>query len=113
MKILVVGGGGREHALVWSLARSPGDHELFCAPGNAGTEEVARSVDIAATDVEKLVEFVVKYDVDLTVVGPEAPLCAGLVDALEKKGKLAFGPGARGARLEPGAVLGREVEEAR
>jgi phosphoribosylamine---glycine ligase len=100
MKILVVGGGGREHAIVRALARSRGEHELLCAPGNPGIARDARLLDIAADDVEGIVAAVEREDVDFTVVGPEAPLVAGLVDALERGGHLAFGPSAAAAQLE-------------
>jgi phosphoribosylamine--glycine ligase len=98
--VLVVGGGGREHALVWTIAASPLVDALYCAPGNAGIAREARCVPIAADDVEGLVRFARDEKIDFVVVGPEAPLCAGLVDRLETEGVKAFGPTAAAARLE-------------
>ncbi len=100
MKVLVVGSGGREHALCWALAASPLTDELYCAPGNAGIAEDATCVPIAADDLDGLVAFARDKGVDLVVVGPEAPLVAGLVDRLETAGIKAFGPRAAAARLE-------------
>lgn len=100
MKILVVGSGGREHALCWAIARSPLCDELFCAPGNAGIAEVATLVPIGSEDVAALVAFAKTRAIDFVVVGPEAPLVLGLVDRLEEAGIKAFGPHANAARLE-------------
>jgi phosphoribosylamine---glycine ligase len=100
MKILVVGSGGREHALCWAIRRSPLCGELLCAPGNAGIEALARLVPIGAEDVEALVPFAVAEAVDLVVIGPEAPLVLGLADKLEAAGIKAFGPSAAAAALE-------------
>ena len=100
MKVLVVGAGGREHALSWAIARSPRCDKLFCAPGNAGIRDVAECVDIADTDIKGLVAFAKAEAIDLVVVGPEAPLVLGLVDALEEAGIKAFGPSAAAAELE-------------
>ncbi|HMA14344.1 MAG TPA: phosphoribosylamine--glycine ligase, partial [Kiloniellaceae bacterium] len=100
MRILVVGGGGREHALCWTIAASPLCHKLYCAPGNAGIAEEAECVPIAAEDVEGLVAFARKEAIDYVVVGPEAPLVAGLVDRLAAAGIKAFGPSAAAAQLE-------------
>ena len=80
MKILVIGSGGREHCLVWKLAQSPLAEKIYCAPGNGGTGLAAQNVDIAAADIEGLLDFALQEGVDLTVVGPEAPLVAGIVD---------------------------------
>jgi phosphoribosylamine--glycine ligase len=105
----VVGSGGREHALAWALSRSPSVDELLAAPGNAGIEEMARSVPVDATDVAGLVELADRERVDLTVVGPEAPLAAGVVDALEARGLRAFGPTAAGARIEGSKAWAKEL----
>ncbi len=100
MKILVIGGGGREHALVWALARDPRRPRLFCAPGNAGTAALADNLPLAAEDLEGLLAWALREKPDLTVVGPEAPLCAGLVDRFEEAGLRVFGPRRDAARLE-------------
>jgi phosphoribosylamine---glycine ligase len=100
MRVLVVGSGGREHALCWSLAASPLVSKLYCAPGNAGIAQEAECVPIAAEDVDKLVALAQAQRIDFVVVGPEAPLVLGLVDRLEAAGIKAFGPTAAAARLE-------------
>jgi phosphoribosylamine--glycine ligase len=100
MRILVVGGGGREHALCWAIAASPLCEALYCAPGNAGIAQEAECVPVAADDVAALTRFAADNAIDLVVVGPEAPLVAGLVDRLEAAGIQAFGPSAAAARLE-------------
>ncbi|WP_420345295.1 phosphoribosylamine--glycine ligase [Pelagibius sp.] len=100
MKVLVVGSGGREHALCWTLAASPLCHKLFCAPGNAGIAEDAECVAIAAEDIDRLLAFVEEEAIDYVVVGPEAPLVLGLVDRLDAIGVKAFGPSAAAAALE-------------
>ena len=100
MKILVVGGGGREHALAWGLSRSASCDALYCAPGNAGIAAIAECIDVGAEDVPGLVAVAKEKSVDLVVVGPEAPLVAGLVDALGAEGIAAFGPTAAAAILE-------------
>ena len=100
MRVLVVGGGGREHALVWSLSKSPLVTDLLCAPGNPGIAELARCCPVAAGDLPGMVAMATRESVDLVVVGPEAPLVAGLADALRLAGIRVFGPGAAGARLE-------------
>lgn len=100
MRVLVVGGGGREHALCWSLGASPLCDDLYCAPGNAGIADVAKCVAISADDISGLIEFAQNENIDFVVVGPEAPLVAGLVDKLIAAGIKAFGPSAKAARLE-------------
>lgn len=100
MKLLVVGGGGREHALCWKLAASPRLKTLYCAPGNPGIAQVAECVPLAATDISGIVSFAKQNNVDFVVVGPEEPLTLGLVDALEAEGIAAFGPTKAAAQLE-------------
>jgi phosphoribosylamine--glycine ligase len=100
MKVLVVGGGGREHTLVWKIGQSPLVKKIFCAPGNAGIAEHAKCTDVDATDVEKLVKFAEKEKIDLTLVGPEAPLVEGIVDRFNERGLKVFGPSADAAQLE-------------
>ena len=85
MKVLVIGSGGREHTLCWKIAQSRGVKKIFCAPGNGGTRLVAENVDIKANDIEGLLEFALKNNIDLTVVGPEEPLVMGIVDRFQEK----------------------------
>ena len=112
MKILVVGSGGREHAITWRLAQDAERHDLWCAPGNAGMAEIAQCVPMKATDVPAIVGWCRENNPDLVVVGPEAPLCAGLVDALESIGVVAFGPVSAGARMEGSKRFAKEVMQA-
>jgi phosphoribosylamine---glycine ligase len=100
MNILVVGNGGREHALCWKIAQNPTVKKIFCAPGNAGTANVAENVSIGVLEIEKLLEFATNNSIDLTVVGSEAPLCSGIVDAFKEDGLSVFGPDKLSARLE-------------
>jgi len=108
MNILVVGGGGREHALVWDIWASGLTKKLFCAPGNAGIAEFAACVPIAADDLSALAEFAKKEKIDLVVVGPEAPLSLGIVDLIEEMGIPAFGPTASAAMLESSKIFTKE-----
>ena len=109
MKVLVIGGGGREHAICWKLAQSPKVKELYCAPGNAGIAEIARCVDIGVMDFEKMTEFAKQEAFDLVVVGPDDPLAAGLVDALEAAGLRAFGPRKNAAILEGSKAFSKDL----
>ncbi|MDQ3205763.1 MAG: phosphoribosylamine--glycine ligase, partial [Pseudomonadota bacterium] len=110
MKVLVIGGGGREHALAWKLAQSPRVDEVLVAPGNAGTatEPGCRNVDVAPTDVDALLAMVRREDVGLTVVGPEAPLVAGIVDRFRGEGLRIFGPTAAAAQLEGSKAFAKD-----
>ncbi|MFZ5650415.1 MAG: phosphoribosylamine--glycine ligase [Bacillota bacterium] len=109
MKVLVVGGGGREHALCWKLSQSPRVSKIYCAPGNAGIAGIAECADIQASDIEGLVGFALDRGIDLTVVGPEEPLTRGLVDAMEGKGLNVFGPRAGAAAIEGSKALAKEI----
>ena len=108
MRVLVIGGGGREHALVWALERSASVERVWCAPGNGG---IGCSVALDVTDFEAVTDFCAIEAVDLVVVGPEAPLVAGLVDDLEASGTAAFGPGAEAARLEGSKAFTKQICE--
>ncbi|HET6476837.1 MAG TPA: phosphoribosylamine--glycine ligase [Thermoleophilia bacterium] len=109
MRVLVVGGGGREHALVHSFAQSPLADRIFCAPGNAGTGAEADNIPVAADDLPALLEFASREEVDLTVIGPEAPLVIGLTDLFEEHGLAVFGPNKEAAQLEGSKVFAKEV----
>jgi phosphoribosylamine---glycine ligase len=111
MRVLVVGSGGREHALVWAISASPLVDTLFCAPGNAGIAEEAECLPVAATDIEALVAFCRREHIDFVVVGPEAALALGLVDALEAEGIAAFGPSAAAATLEASKAFAKNICE--
>lgn len=100
MKMLIVGSGGREHALAWKIAQSPMTSKLYCAPGNAGIEQHAEAVAIGAEHIEELADFAEEKSIDLTVVGPERPLIAGIVDHFRSRGLSIYGPTAAAARLE-------------
>lgn len=109
MKILVVGSGGREHALAWKLRRSPLVDQVYCAPGNAGIHREATPVEIGADEVEKLADFAAREAIDLTVVGPELPLVLGIGDLFERRGLKVFGPNREAARLEGSKAFAKEL----
>ena len=109
MKILVIGSGGREHALAWKLANDSLKPQIFCAPGNAGTAELGTNLDIDATNIDDLCTWCANEKPDLVVIGPEAPLCAGLTDRLETYGINVFGPNKAAAELEGSKQFAKEV----
>lgn len=109
MRVLVVGGGGREHALVWKISQSPRVKEIYCAPGNAGIGELARCINIPAENIDELVEFALKNKIDLTVVGPEVPLTLGIVDKFVANGLKIFGPTQRAAEIEGSKAFSKEL----
>jgi phosphoribosylamine--glycine ligase len=108
-KVLVIGQGGREHALVWKLAQSPQIEKIYAAPGNPGIGELSQCIDIAVNDIDKLLEFAHSQEIDLTVVGPEAPLMAGIVDRFQEAGLKIFGPTTAAARLEGSKVFAKQL----
>jgi phosphoribosylamine--glycine ligase len=112
MKILVIGSGGREHALTWKLRQSPHAERIFCAPGNAGTAEIGENVAIPANDLQALVRFAKENHVDLTVVGPDDPLAAGIVDLFAAEKLRAFGPTKSAARIEASKIFAKELMRA-
>lgn len=109
MKVLVIGSGGREHALVWKLAQSPSVKKIFCAPGNPGIAELAQCVDIQAEDINGLLAFAKKEKINLTVPGPEAPLVAGIADVFNREGIAIFGPTKAGAALEGSKIFAKDL----
>ena len=109
MEVLVIGGGGREHALVWKIKQSPQVKKIYCTPGNAGTGEIAENIPIAADDIPSLLEFALQKEIGLTVVGPEQPLVMGVVDQFEEKGLRIFGPNARAAELEGSKSFAKDI----
>lgn len=109
MKILVIGSGGREHALVWKIAQSPKVSKIFCAPGNAGTAQIADNINIASDDIQGLLDFAKQNSIDLTVVGPEIPLVAGIVDKFYATGLKIFGPSKKAAQLEGSKVFAKNI----
>lgn len=109
MKILIIGGGGREHALAWKIAQSPKVTELFCAPGNPGTASIATNLDIPADDIDRLLQFALEQSIDLTVVGPEQPLVLGLADWFQDNGLKVFGPSAKAAQLEGSKAFSKDL----
>ena len=112
MKIMIIGGGGREHALAWKLARDRRQPALFCAPGNAGTAELGVNIPVPAEDVDGLMAWARREKPDLTIIGPEAPLCAGLADRLHAEGFRAFGPCRAAAQLEGSKIFAKSVLQA-
>lgn len=108
MNILIIGSGGREHALAWKVSQSPLLRKLYCAPGNAGTQSIAENVPIAPDDIPALLDFAAGQKIDLTVVGPEAPLTMGIVDEFEKKGLKIFGPNKNAAELEGSKIFAKQ-----
>ena len=112
MKVLLVGSGGREHAIAWKLSQSKKLKKLYIAPGNPGTAQHGENVDISDTDIEELVKFASGADIDLAIIGPEDPLAAGAVDAFEAAGIRAFGPSQRGAQLEADKAFAKEIMRA-
>jgi phosphoribosylamine--glycine ligase len=112
VKILVVGSGGREHALAWKLAESPEVDRIFCAPGNAGTEEIGENVSIRASELSELVRFAKENRIGLTVIGPDDALAAGIVDLFEAEGLRVFGPNQKAAQLEASKIFAKELMSA-
>jgi len=112
VRILVVGGGGREHALCWALKRDTPDADLFAAPGNPGTVQLGTNLGIDAVEVGEVLEAVKQHRIDLTIVGPEAPLAAGLADALRAAGRPVFGPNRAAARIESSKAFAKDVMQA-
>src|SRR3989339_1308171 len=108
MKVLVIGSGGREHALVWKIGQSPKVDKIYCAPGNAGTAELAENIEIKADDVAGLKKFAQANKISLTVVGPEAPLVLGIVKEFEKRGLRIFGPRKKAAAIEGSKVFSKD-----
>ena len=108
MKILVVGGGGREHAICWKLSKEANVDKIYCAPGNAGISNVAQCIDIQDSDIENLLKFAKENKIDLTIVGPEIPLVAGIVDKFEKEGLKIFGPNKKCAQLEGSKAFSKD-----
>lgn len=111
MKILLIGSGGREHAIAWKINQSPKLEKLFIAPGNAGTKSIGTNVEIADTDIEELKNFALAREIDLTIVGPEAPLALGIVDVFAEAGLPIFGPTASAAKLESSKSFAKNVME--
>ncbi len=109
MKVLVVGQGGREHVLAWKISQSPKVTDVFCAPGNAGTANDCKNIDISSDDIDRLVEFAKKENIELTVIGPEVPLVNGITDAFEKAGLNVFGPSAKAAQLEGSKIFSKKI----
>lgn len=109
MKILIVGSGGREHAIAWKIAQSPKAEKIYCAPGNAGIAEYAECVDIGAMEFEKLAAFAKEKEIDLTVIGMDDPLVGGIVDVFEREGLRVFGPRKNAAILEGSKAFSKDL----
>jgi phosphoribosylamine--glycine ligase len=109
MKLLIVGGGGREHAIAWKFSQSPQVDTLYCAPGNAGIAQIATCVPIKATDLDAMVRFAVTEAIDLVFVAPDDPLALGMVDALQQAGIRAFGPSRAAARIEASKSFAKDL----
>ena len=109
MKILVVGGGGREHTIVWKIAQSDKVSKIYCAPGNGGISKLAECVDISATDIDNMVAFAKEKEIDLVMVAPDDPLVLGMVDAMEAAGIRAFGPRKNAAIIEGSKVFSKNL----
>jgi phosphoribosylamine---glycine ligase len=109
MRILIIGSGGREHALAWKISQSPRVTKLFCAPGNAGIAALAECVPIPAMEIDQLAAFAIAQKIDLTVIGPEGPLCAGIVDVFQSRGLRVFGPNQHAAQLEGSKVFSKKI----
>lgn len=109
LKVLLVGSGGREHALAWKLSQSPRITQIYCAPGNAGIAQIAQCVPLRVDDIPSLVKWAVETQIDLVIIGPELPLTLGLVDALEQEGIKAFGPSGKAALLEGSKAFSKEL----
>lgn len=109
MKVLVIGSGGREHALIWKISQSPLVNEIYCAPGNGGTKDIATNVNISVMEFEKLADFAKMNQIDLTVVGPDDPLVAGIVDEFEKRNLKVFGPRKNAAIIEGSKAFSKDL----
>ena len=109
MKVLIVGSGGREHAIAWAVAKSPKVDKIYCAPGNAGISEYAECVEIGAMEFDKLAQFAKEKEIDLTVIGMDDPLVGGVVDVFEKEGLRVFGPRANAAIIEGSKAFSKDL----
>ena len=109
MKVLVIGSGGREHTICWKIAQSKKVDTIFCAPGNGGIAKIAKLVDINTEDIDGLLKFAKSNNIDLTVVGPEAPLVKGIVDIFQKEGLRIFGSSRRASMLEGSKIFAKEM----
>src|SRR4030042_3636268 len=109
MRILVIGSGGREHALVWKISQSKLVDKIFCAPGNGGISQLAECIDIKSENIDKLLDFARKENINLTIVGPEVPLSLGIVDEFSKYKLKIFGPNKNAAQLEASKVFAKQL----